>query len=89
MFIMLAMSQVIVYLDNLNEEQRRVCEGCLASGQTYMGSVPMEVCKLAELENTLGKIPTYGEATRHGVNAGSIPEGCPNGYISLPSREIR
>jgi hypothetical protein len=83
------MSQTVIYLDNLSEDQRKVCEGCSASGQTYTGMIPFPLCKPAQLEKSLGRKPKYGETTDSRIDTSVIPEGCPNGYISLLSREIR
>lgn len=82
------MAKTIVFLDNLSEEQREICRGCSASGQTYVGMIPFPLCKPAQLEGQLKKRPTHGETQQSGIDTSSIPEGCPNGYISLPSREI-
>ena len=82
------MAQTIVFIDNLNEDQRKVCAECSASGQTYTGMVPFPLCKSAQLESQLKRKPTYGETQQSGIDTSSIPKGCPNGYISLPSREI-
>jgi len=83
------MSQTIVYLDNLSEEQQKVCEGCSAIGQTYSGMIPFPLCKVAQLEKNLGRKPTFDEATQDRIDTTSISEGCANGYISFLSREIR
>lgn len=82
------MAQTIVFLDNLNKAQREICSECSASGCTYTGMVPFPLCKPAYLESQLKKKPTYGEIQQRGIDTSSIPKGCPNGYISLPSREI-
>ena len=83
------MSHTKVFLDNLSEDQRVVCRQCSASGRTYTGMVPFPICKPAQLEGKLKRKPTYGETQQRGIDTSLIPKGCPNGYISLPSREIR
>jgi len=83
------MSQTIVFIDNLSEDRRKACLGCSASGQTYTLMIPFPICKPARLEGKLKRKPTYGDTQQESIDTSSIPEGCPNGYISLPSREIR
>lgn len=83
------MTKPIVFLDNLSADKREICQGCSASGETYSGTIPFPLCKIAQLEGRLKKKPTYGETQQIGIDTNSIPEGCPNGYISLTSREIR
>ena len=82
------MAQTIVFLDNLSKDQREVCRECSVSGQTYTGMIPFPLCKPAQLESQLKRKPTYGESQQNGIDTSSVLEGCPNGYISLPSREI-
>ena len=83
------MSELIVYLDNFDWEKRRSCNDCSAAGTRYLGEIPFPLCKLAQLENNMGKKPNYGETAKVGIDTNKIPKDCPNGYVSPLSREIR
>ena len=83
------MSKPIIHLDHFEAGKTEVCYQCEAHGQTYVGTVPIPLCKLARLEDDLGKVPTYGQASQEGIDATSIPQECPNGYLGSTSREIR
>jgi hypothetical protein len=83
------MSQAVIYLDSFREGQRRVCGECSASGEHRKWMMSFPLCQLARLENLLERRPKDKDAEEFGIDTSSIPEGCPNGYVSLPSREMR
>ncbi|MBU2035906.1 hypothetical protein KKC36_00460, partial [Patescibacteria group bacterium] len=70
------MSKVEIYIDNLNEEQDKACYNCSVRGNTYRAMIPFPVCKLAQLEENLEKIPTHEEAVEHKIDTSEIPQGC-------------
>ena len=83
------MKEIVIYTDFFDKEGRDKCIDCSASGRDYRGMIPFPICKVARLENDLGKKPTYGQAEMYKVNTSSIPEGCPNGYLNPSLREMR
>ena len=83
------MPEVVIYLDNFDLEKRISCSDCSAAGTRYLGEIPFPLCKLAQLENNMGRKPNYGEALMAGIDTSGISKDCPNGYVSNLSREIR
>ncbi len=74
-----------IYLSNFPEEKIKPCMQCPARGET-LAAVIIPICKIARLENQLGKIPTYEEISANNIQIDTPPEGCPNGYISFPPK---
>jgi hypothetical protein len=57
------------------------CLGCKASDD--------HICRLANLQNLLGKTPTYIQMGFVGIKMSNIPTDCPNGYKAKTSHLIK
>ena len=81
----------IVFVGNLSKEQLKICLTCPVTGISCNEphANPCITCKPAQLESSLGKIPTYADARKLDINMYSIPDSCPNKYVGLSSHKIR
>jgi len=71
------------------EKYRSVCMDCSASGTGYVNIRKITTCRPAILEESLNRIPTYGEAAAKKIDMSGVPtRECHNGYKSPNDRLI-
>lgn len=82
------MSGLKVFIDTFASEGE-ACFACPILGFIGPEKNSYSICRLAELEFILGRIPTHQEAGYKGLETGSISANCPNRYRGYGLREVR
>lgn len=78
-----------IYIENFEKEGQRICRECRIFGQTLEEETIYPICKLAKFEKENGRLPNLIEASQFGIDIDTNLEGCPNGYLTPTSKEIK
>jgi hypothetical protein len=80
---------VVTEIRKLSELQQKICLQCAVIWEPKAGYPTEPLCRLAILENHLGRIPTVEDTQVDGLDVSRIPVGCGNKYQATNTRAMR